>query len=492
LLKKSCESSKDLTSHEYQSKDKTNALIFKDILESIDYLINIVNPEEVVICIDGVAPVSKQIQQRQRRFLTKVINNVFDSNCISPGTKFLYELGLYLKLSIERKMESEWLNIKTVHFMDSLVPGEGEHKLFDFLRSNQSIIVEKKFNIVVHGNDADLILLSLIASINLNKNVLYVLREDVVSKKYNYNLICLNTVKNCILSIAESKPGFQIQLCDYIIYDFLILSFLVGNDFIPSVPLFNIYDGGLDILMKYYFSQSTYISFKEKNKLKINFKILKDYFHHILYIINPNAIEHYKMRDNIYPNNLLDLTIQKLERSTNPNEVTIHYLKAYSLHHKITSKMVQSYLKELEWVLHYYVYGSTSVDWKIYFPSQYAPTSIDLKNYLNSNPNCIFTYNNKCTYIDPFFQLLCILPPHSSNLLPYPFNEILCKDLKCFHPLKIKIDYDGKLNEWEGIPILPPLNYDKIFKIYKNNIHLCSKNHLKRNKKSNQLMITVG
>jgi len=99
--------------------------------------------------------------------------------------------------------------------------------------------------------------------------------------------------------------------------------------------------------MKYYFTQSTYLSFKEKDKLKINFKNLKDYFHHILYVINPNSIEHYKMRDNIYPNKLLDLTIQKTlsqnDDKTNhsippSDDITIHYLKAYSLHHKITKK----------------------------------------------------------------------------------------------------------------------------------------------------------
>ena len=243
-------------------------LVYKDVLESIENLINIVNPEELVLCIDGVAPISKQIQQRQRRFLTKVNSNGFDSNCISPGTEFLYNLGLYLELHIKAKMESKWLCIKTVHFMDSLVPGEGEHKLFDFLRSHKTFIVDKKYNIVIHGNDADLILLSLIATINLNENKLYILREDVVSKKYNYNLISINVFKKSILTFAFNKPEFKENLSIHCIYDFIILSFLVGNDFLPSIPLFNIYDGGLDLLMKYYFSQHLIITFMDKDKLK--------------------------------------------------------------------------------------------------------------------------------------------------------------------------------------------------------------------------------
>lgn len=460
-------------------------LVYKDVLESIEYLINIINPEELVLCIDGVAPISKQIQQRQRRFLTKVNSNGFDSNCISPGTEFLYNLGLYLKLHIKSKMESKWLAVKTVHFMDSLVPGEGEHKLFDFLRSYKTFIVEKKYNIVVHGNDADLILLSLIASINLSENKLYILRDDILSKKYN--LICINIFKKNILKFTLNKPEIKENLKMYCIYDFIILSFLVGNDFLPSIPLFNIYDGGLDLLMKYYFSQSLIITFMEQDKLKINFKNFIPFFNHILNIVNPNAIKHYKMRENTYPNKLLDIAIQKYTLS---EATTVHYLKAYSLHHNITKKLIKLYLMEIEWILHYYVYGSLSIDWKTYYPSQYAPTPLNILDYLKSNQKYTFELDVKCTYIDPFFQLLCILPPHSNNLLPYPLNKVLCKELKSFHPLKIEVDYDGKLNDWEGICILPPLNYDKILKIYNNYIKLCSKDDLKRNERSNQIMIT--
>ncbi len=492
-------------------------LVFEDVMNNINSLISIVDPKEIILCIDGVAPISKQIQQRQRRFLSKKTNGGFDSNCISPGTDFLYRLGLYLKTQIEIKLEHDWLNVSTIYFMDSLVPGEGEHKLFDFLRLNQTNIIKKKFNIIIVGSDADLIMLSLLVStLFLTENLIYILREDF-SKKLDYILVDINQFKKDILDFALTKPKFKHYDFEYVVCDFVILCFMVGNDFLPPIPLFNIYDCGLDLMMKYYFTTPGYITFcpydskktgdkskKSKkrnkvistnNKIKINFKNLIVFFNHLLNNINPQAIQHYKTRDYGYPNILLDISSTKEESFV---DISLHYLKSYTLHHKITKDLIKSYLQEIKWVFNYYAYGGSSVDWKMYYPSQFAPTSLDLLKYLKNNYNKVdvddeqqsSSSNNK-GQIDPFFQLLCILPPHSSDLLPKPLNKILCENLSHFHPKKIEIDYEGKLNEWEGIPILPSLNYDEIFTIYKDTINQCSQDDLKRNITSKQLKMSV-
>jgi 5'-3' exonuclease len=472
-----------------------DVLVFEDVLNSINSLINTLDPEEIVLCIDGVAPVSKQIQQRQRRFLSKKTDGGFDSNCISPGTEFLYKLGLFLKSNIETKLEKEWLNVTTIYFMDSLVPGEGEHKLFDFLRSNKTKIQEKKFNIFIVGNDADLIMLSLlVSSLFLKENLMYILREDLTCKKFSYLMIDINQLKKNILSFAVQKPDFKATDFERLVCDFVILCFMVGNDFLPPIPLFNVYDGGLDLMMKYYFTNPIYITFRSSNSFfQIDFKSLIGVFDHILNTINPQAVQHYKTREYGYPNIILDISLQKKKLLT---DITIHYLKAYALHHKINKNLITCYLQEINWVFNYYVYGSSTVDWKIYYPSQFAPSSLDLLNYLQTRQfkkskvklELLKETNFK---IEPFFQLLCILPPHSSNLLPKCLGRVLVENLSCFHPKEIKIDYEGKINEWEGIPILPPLNYKKILSIYKSNIHLCSKEDLKRNKASHQLMISL-
>ncbi|ABF82089.1 hypothetical protein MIV059L [Invertebrate iridescent virus 3] len=484
-------------------KGEKDVLVYEDVLASIDSLVALVEPRELVLCIDGVAPVSKQIQQRQRRFITHKTDGGFDSNCISPGTEFLFQLGLYLKTHLESKLEKEWLNVSTIYFMDSLVPGEGEHKLFDFLRTHQTRIVDTKFNIVVVGNDADLIMLSLLVSVLfIKENPLSILREDLTSKKLDYLLVDINLLKDTIYQNASrDKPRFTPYDFEFVICDFVVMCFMIGNDFLPSVPLFNIYDGGLDMLLKYYFTTAGYITCrsvskfygrnkgKKMEKIKINFKHLQPYLHYIATAVNPQAIEHYRNRNYGYPNVLLDVVLKKEAMLT--EDVTTHYLKAYSPHHKITKSLVHSYLEEIKWIFNYYAYGAVCIDWNMYYPSQFAPTALDLSfATLTFTSQSGLKERKKCL-TDPFFQLLCILPPHSSDLLPDPLNKLLVQKLVDGHPIEIKMDYDGKLNEWEAIPILPPLDYNKILKMYNDHIHQCSKEDLKRNTASKQLKISA-
>jgi 5'-3' exonuclease len=280
---------------------------------------------------------------------------------------------------------------------------------------------------------------------------------------------------------------------------------MVGNDFLPQMSLFNIYDGGLDLMMKNYFTTPGYITFKSYQrtkkcmkkkddfKIKINFKNLVGVFEHMLNNINPHAIQHYQTREYGYPNILLDVASKK---ELSFIDITLHYLKSYTIHHKINKKLIGAYLDEIKWVFNYYVYGGATVDWNMYYPSQFAPTSLDLLNYLKTTYKSTNSDGEKellsSFQIDPFFQLLCILPPHSSDLLPEPLNKVLTNDMVHFHPKEVTIDYNGKLNEWEGVPLLPALNYEEILSIYRTNVKSCLKKDLKRNTNSKQLMMSVN
>jgi 5'-3' exoribonuclease 1 len=61
----------------------------------------------------------------------------FDSNCITPGTEFMQRLGVAFRKWIEFKMEVDpfWRsNSARVVFSGPDVPGEGEHKIMDYIR----------------------------------------------------------------------------------------------------------------------------------------------------------------------------------------------------------------------------------------------------------------------------------------------------------------------------------------------------------------------
>jgi 5'-3' exoribonuclease 1 len=60
----------------------------------------------------------------------------FDSNCITPGTEFMDRLGKAFRSWIEFKMETDpfWKHGARVVFSGPDVPGEGEHKIMDYIR----------------------------------------------------------------------------------------------------------------------------------------------------------------------------------------------------------------------------------------------------------------------------------------------------------------------------------------------------------------------
>ncbi|KAL0218003.1 hypothetical protein RCL1_008851 [Eukaryota sp. TZLM3-RCL] len=85
-------------------------------------------------------------QQRSRRFRAaqeaaeKSKKNesskaAFDSNQITPGTQFMFDLAECLRFFITNKLSTDpnWKDLKVI-LSDANVPGEGEHKIMDFIR----------------------------------------------------------------------------------------------------------------------------------------------------------------------------------------------------------------------------------------------------------------------------------------------------------------------------------------------------------------------
>jgi 5'-3' exoribonuclease 1 len=99
----------------------------------------------------GVAPRAKMNQQRGRRFRSakdaedariraaqkgeEVPEDPFDSNCITPGTRFMAELSKQLRYFINKKVseDKDWQGVEIV-LSGHEVPGEGEHKIMEYLR----------------------------------------------------------------------------------------------------------------------------------------------------------------------------------------------------------------------------------------------------------------------------------------------------------------------------------------------------------------------
>lgn len=63
------------------------------------------------------------------------LSSHFDSNCITPGTPFMERLSRHLKFFIRKKIAEDpaWQGPKII-FSGHDVPGEGEHKIMEFIR----------------------------------------------------------------------------------------------------------------------------------------------------------------------------------------------------------------------------------------------------------------------------------------------------------------------------------------------------------------------
>uniref|UniRef100_A0A061R927 5'-3' exoribonuclease 1 n=1 Tax=Tetraselmis sp. GSL018 TaxID=582737 RepID=A0A061R927_9CHLO len=256
-----------------------------NIFNYLDKLVSFIRPTEVLfLAIDGVAPRAKMNQQRSRRFRSAqeqeearkaaerkgepMPDDAFDSNCITPGTSFMHRLHSHLCFFIRKKMETDplWQAPKII-FSGHNVPGEGEHKIMEYIRwSKRGPNFKPNQRHCLYGLDADLIMLALVS----HEPNFVLLREVVKFGGKSSGQPARETYKNpcaenfILLHIGLLRDYFELEFScvkdavpfeldlERIIDDFVFFSMLVGNDFLPALPTLDIAEGGLNFLIETY------------------------------------------------------------------------------------------------------------------------------------------------------------------------------------------------------------------------------------------------
>ncbi|KAI9736649.1 MAG: 5'-3' exoribonuclease 2 [Cirrosporium novae-zelandiae] len=290
-----------------------------EVFKYTDRVVNMVRPRKLLmIAVDGVAPRAKMNQQRSRRFrsaqeakekdedkeeflkmlqaqnggplsedtLEAMNKKTWDSNSITPGTPFMSILATCLRYWTAYKINTDpaWEKLKVI-ISDATVPGEGEHKIMEFIRSQRSSPEhDPNTKHVIYGLDADLIMLGLAT----HEPYFRVLREDVFfqDSKARTCRICGqkgHKAEECHGKAKEKSGEFDEKdkvsplkpfiwlhvsvLREYLeaellvpgqlfpfdleraLDDWVFMCFFVGNDFLPHLPSLDIRENGIDTLI---------------------------------------------------------------------------------------------------------------------------------------------------------------------------------------------------------------------------------------------------
>lgn len=255
----------------------TEQQIFVNIVAYLENLVAVIRPKRLLyMAIDGVAPRAKMNQQRARRFRSADeaaaeakrlaakgidVRGKFDSNSITPGTPFMVRLAEYLQEFVQNKLATDvlWKTFKVI-ISGHEVPGEGEHKIMDYIRAYKlSAEYDHHARHCLYGLDADLIILGLAS----HEPYFFLLREEQTfgrkkSKKdsgdVRFHLLSLTLFRDYIaIEFAPLKHTLPFEWSfERLLDDWILLTFLVGNDFLPHLPGFHINEDIFPMLWRTY------------------------------------------------------------------------------------------------------------------------------------------------------------------------------------------------------------------------------------------------
>jgi len=473
-------------------------VIIKTVFTKIDEYISFIQPDtNVFIAFDGSAPVAKLDQQRSRRYKSLYQNKIsktffkdskpdpWNTTAITPGTVFMYTLNEKIRKYYNNPLK---YNVKNIILSPSDKYGEGEHKIFEFIRHQDEY--HSTSTTVIYGLDADLIMLCInhlpisnkiylfretpefIKSINseLEPNENYILDIPELAK-----IITLDMNNNADLTTEQQKNR---------IYDYIFICFFLGNDFLPHFPSINIRTGGIDKMINAYKATIGGTNENLTDGKKIYWKNLRKLITMLADFEEENFKQEAKLRDRREKQLIPDSTPEEkykkfdsmptyernVEKYINPYKTNWQYRYYKSLFHvdidnTRRKQICTNYLEGLEWTMKYYTTGCP--DWRWCYNYHYPPLLSDLIHYIPYF-DTEFIEIKKPNPVTELVQLCYVLPKESLQLLPTNvYNKLISEHSEWY---KTDCDFTWAYCRyfWESHVNLPHIDINELEKFIKD------------------------
>lgn len=434
--------------------------LISSVIVQIRKIIQSIQPSGFAyVAFDGVAPFAKMKQQRTRRYKSYFMSTrvsstqiAWNTANITPGTHFMETLS--------SEVQNAFASTPQVIVSASNEVGEGEHKMFAYLRNLPKDTI-KNTNVAVYGLDSDLIMLSIFHKPYVHN--IHIFREAPSFSKSvlppNLHIqpdepLFLNTHK-LTQSILKEMGCATYTLGR--VYDYVFLCFLLGNDFLPHFISLNLRTNGLHLLLQAYAQHiathptrgfidpvSLHIQWKWVFHLftvlaKSEHQTILDEFQNRerLQTQTANGYSHSakfteKTQETIWENAPILLRGEEEYISPKYDGWEARYY-AVALECEYTpenrNRVCANYLEGLEWVFRYYTHECPH--WRWVYNYHYPPLLKDLAQFSDRPSSFLqqFSQTNK-----PFLskvQLAYVIPRMQFDLLPPDIRKVV--DAETYH-----------------------------------------------------------
>lgn len=438
--------------------------VIQAVIDKLDAYIAEISPTHYTyIAFDGVAPLAKTTQQRERRYrsaLEKDVLNkgasVWNTSKITPGTPFMKRLM--------SSIHEHYSCNPAVVLHGSEERGEGEHKIFNHIRSGAAA----GLNTVVYGLDADLVMLGLVhldhcASLSLYRETPVFIRS-VCSK--------LEPLATYLLDLDDLASKVHMSTNDACVTmnDYVFMCFVLGNDFLPHFPSLSLRDNGHDVIMDV-------LRATKGERLTVGTKICWGVFKKAMQILasreasaialkyqKRNKMQKLKPRkrdgqsvEEVRLDNI-PITCRGIERYINPcipgwQERYYTSLVGVERGSGFSDALCTEYLRGLEWTWCYYV--DDCKDWRWKYPIAYPPLMIDLVSKIPDFEMELLSLSTD-KELTPLQQLEIVMPASAAECVPESIQDYVSskKDIVDYKWAFCRYFWEGNIEFRDATPVL--------------------------------------